>query len=46
MNPFDARDYYKRFRNFNIFYEGIAGHCQHGFPEWINKYPEFPLIFW
>lgn len=46
MNPFDPRDYYKRFRNFNIFYQGIAGHCQHGFPEWINKYPEFPLIFW
>lgn len=31
-NPFDPRDHYKRFRNFNIFYKGIDHHCKYGFP--------------
>lgn len=32
MNPYDPRDYYKRFRNFNIYYKGIADYCLRGFP--------------
>ncbi len=39
MNPFDPRDYYKRFRNFNAFYEGVSHYCKNGFPDWINNYP-------
>lgn len=27
-------------------YEEIEKFCREGFPSWINKYPEFPLIFW
>lgn len=46
MNPFDPRDYYKRYRNFNVFYKEIDNFCQHGFPAWINNHPEFPMIFW
>lgn len=46
MKPFDPRYHHKRYRNFNVFYKQIDYFCREGFPEWINDYPEFPLIFW
>jgi hypothetical protein len=39
MNPFDPRDYYKRFRNFNVYYKEIDKFCKDGFPDWINNHP-------
>ena len=42
----EPRDHHKRYRNFNIYYKGIDSYCKNGFPDWIDKYPEFPLIFW
>ena len=27
-------------------YKEIDNLCANGFPTWMNKYPEFPLIFW
>lgn len=46
MKPFDARDHYKRYRNFNTFFKAVDELCRSGFPDWIKDHPEFPLIFW
>lgn len=43
--PFHPHDVRKRYRNFNVYYKGVASYCQNGFPSWVDKW-DYPLIFW